>query len=218
MKIRRVYNTPVGGATSSRSPSELGPRHRPREEGAIKESQTVRRYAPPSIPLRHIVLHPTPPVARASAPYFKNPSTVSRQVPSKMDKEREREREPTGTRFSYENSRAPAWPGNATAFDPLFSFHGQIVSMRFPNYVYRSYVIPLWFLREINYFRESNFKIRNTSQFSTFCSSLQNLVTCNEIEVKSPKVVDTRSRLESQLEGETLCVLASGKLKSSLFA
>lgn len=63
MKIRRVYNISAGGATSFRSLSELGPRHRPREEGAIKESQTVRRYAPPSIPLRHIVLHPTPPVA-----------------------------------------------------------------------------------------------------------------------------------------------------------
>lgn len=128
MKIRRVYNTPVGGATSSRSPSELGPRHRPREEGAIKESQTVRRYAPPSIPLRHIVLHPTPPVARASAPYFKNPSTVSRQVPSKMDKERERERG---------SLRAPVFRTKIHALLP--DLETQQRSIRYSPFTARSY-------------------------------------------------------------------------------
>ena len=52
---------------------------------------------------------------RASAPYFKNPSTVSHGTSAftKMDKEKEKFREPAGIRFSYENSRAPVWPENA---------------------------------------------------------------------------------------------------------
>lgn len=77
-------------AQRRRSRSELGPRHRPRG-GYNKESQRPSRRCTP-LPRSHFQPHRAAAPhsnRRASAPYFKNPSTVPRQVPSKMDKEKE---------------------------------------------------------------------------------------------------------------------------------
>lgn len=158
MKIRRVYDISAGGATPFRSVSELGPRHRPREEGAIKESQTVRRYAPPSIPLRHTVLHPTPPVALLH-PTLKIPQRFHGKCLRKWTKRKRRSlRAPVfrtkihALLSDLETQQRSARYSPFTARSPSYPCVFRII------YIYRPYVIAL-FSREINYFRNLNFKI-----------------------------------------------------------